>query len=203
MLDAAHAAIERLRQRANVRRVLLLISESRDRSSETSLDAVVPAAQTAGVTVYAAAYSAFKTAFTTKSSATGAPRQPKRPERPSEETGTLKGTYPTQNPTNADPRLPAPEQRVDILGGIGELVRLGKTKTTEALATATGGATFSFARLKGLEDAIEKLGVELHTQYVLSFVPEAPEPGFHRLEVRVSRRGEFRVRARPGYWSVR
>jgi VWFA-related protein len=60
MLDAAMEAIERLRKRPNDRRVLMLISETRDRSSETDLNTVALAAQTAGVTVYAATYSAFK-----------------------------------------------------------------------------------------------------------------------------------------------
>jgi len=49
MHDAVNAAIERLRGRPNSRRVLLLISETRDRGSETALDAVTVAAQTAGV----------------------------------------------------------------------------------------------------------------------------------------------------------
>ena len=41
---------------------------------------------------------------------------------------------------------------------------------------------------------------ELHSQYVLSFVPQASEAGYHTLEVRLARHGEFPVRARPGYW---
>ena len=66
LLDAVHAAIERLRGRPNVRRVLLLISESRDRGSTTTLDAATVAAQTAGVAIYAVTYSALKTAFTSQ-----------------------------------------------------------------------------------------------------------------------------------------
>src|SRR3982751_6049782 len=66
MLDAAQSAIDHLRQRQGARRVLLLISESRDRGSEAALDAVTIAAQAAGVAVYAATYSAFATAFTSK-----------------------------------------------------------------------------------------------------------------------------------------
>jgi hypothetical protein len=91
---------------------------------------------------------------------------------------------------------------VDVLGGIGELARLGRTNTTEALTRGTGGATFPFTRQKALEEAIEKLGAELHTQYVVSFAPEARAPGYHTLEVRLARTGEFRIRARPGYWST-
>ena len=88
-----------------------------------------------------------------------------------------------------------------MLAGIGELARLGKTNTSEALAVATGGTTFPFTRQKGLETAIEKLGAELHTQYVLSFAPDKVEPGYHHLEVRIARKSDFHIRARPGYWA--
>lgn len=186
MLDAVYEAIERLRTRPNVRRVVLVISESRDRGSETSLDTVLFAAQAAGVTIYAAPYSAFKTAFTANPSDLLPPPLPK-------------GTPP---PKPANNPIPPPQDRLDILGGIGELARLGKTNTTHALTGATGGAAFPFARQEGLEDAIQKLGAELHTQYVLSYTPQAPAPGYHRLEVRLRRRGDFRLRARPGYWAA-
>jgi VWFA-related protein len=195
MLDAAHDAIEHLRRRSNVRRVLLLISESRDRGSETDLPTVMMDAQTAGVTIYAATYSAFKTAFTTKpSDAQTAPRYPKGPPLPRNEPESPPGHERVPNPP--------PEQRVDILGGLGELVRLGNVNSAQVLTTGTGGVTFSFTRQKGLEEAIEKLGTELHIQYVVSFTPDHPDPGYHRLEVRLARRGEFRIRARPGYWSA-
>ncbi|MCU1257205.1 MAG: hypothetical protein JWO80_90, partial [Bryobacterales bacterium] len=68
------------------------------------------------------------------------------------------------------------------------------------LTVGTGGATLPFLRQKGLENAIEKLGAELHTQYVLSFAPDASAPGYHDLEVRLVRGGDFHIRARPGYW---
>jgi VWFA-related protein len=198
MLDALQEAIDRLRKHSNARRVVLLISESRDRGSETDLASIVMEAQIAGVTIYAATYSAFKTAFTSKSSATGTPRPPKPPSRPSEEAGTVTGVPPSMT----NPSIPPPEQRVDILGGIGELKRLHKEKATEVLTDATGGAVFPFTRQRALEDAIERLGTELHAQYLLSFAPEDPAPGYHHLEVRIKRRGEFHIRARPGYWAT-
>src|SRR5205085_2409441 len=139
-------------------------------------------------------------AFTTKSSATGEARMPTRPKTPGEETGTNSGGPPHCGPFGCpDPPIPAPEQRVDLLGGIGELVRLGKLNTALALAHGTGGALFPFTRLKGLEEAIQKLGAELHSQYLLSFVPDDPTRGYHRLEIRVAR-SDAQVRARPGYW---
>lgn len=200
MLDAAHDAIRMLAQRRNARRVLLLISETRDRGSDSDLDSVVFAARVSGVAVYAATYSAFKTAWTTRSSATAPPKPATRPTKPSDETGTPTGAAPSMT----IPRLPPPSQQADILGGIGELMRLKKEKATEVLAEVSGGTTFSFARLKGLENAIEKLGAELHSQYLLSFVPETDAAaGYHAIEVRVTRPGRFQIRARPGYWMNR
>jgi hypothetical protein len=52
-----------------------------------------------------------------------------------------------------------------VLGGIGELQRLGKENAAEALTKATGGSVFSFARQKALEEAIQKFGAGLHSQY--------------------------------------
>jgi VWFA-related protein len=199
MLDAAQSAIEHLRHRPNARRVLLLISESRDRGSEITLDVVTTAAQSAGVTVYAASYSAFKTAFTSKVPVSE-PRRPLKPKTPNDATGTVNGNPPGKN--NPFPKTPPPEQQVDALGGIGELARLLKTNTTDVLTKSTGGTTFPFSKQMALEGAIEKLGAELHMQYVVSFVPEASTPGYHALEVRLARPGEFRIRARPGYWST-
>jgi VWFA-related protein len=199
MLDAVQSAVEHLRSRPNTRRVLLLISESRDRGSETALDVATAAAQSAGVTVYAATYSALKTAFTSKLPVSQ-PRRPLKPKTPNDNLGTVNAAPPGKN--NPWPKIPPPEQQVDAIGGIGELARLLKLNTTEALTKGTGGTTFPFTRQKALEEAIAKLGSELHTQYVLSFVPEASAPGYHTLAVRLARTGEFRIRARPGYWST-
>jgi VWFA-related protein len=199
MLDAVQSAVEHLRRRPNARRVLLLISESRDRGSETALDVDTVAAQSAGVTVYAATYSALKTAFTSKLPVSQ-PRRPLKPRQPSDELGTLNGNPPGRN--NPWPKTPPAEQQVDALGGIGELARLYKTNATEVLTKGTGGTIFPFTRQKALAEAIEKLGAELHMQFVVSFVPEVSAPGYHTLEVRLGRPGESRIRARPGYWSM-
>ncbi len=195
MLDAVHEAVGRLAEEKNSRRVLLLISESRDRGSKTTLEEVSAVVQSANVTVYSATYSAAATAWTTRSSATAEPVPPGPASPP-----------PCGSPACVSSSPPgagsgAAAQSIDILGGIGELARLGKPKTTETLAKDTGGTIFSFTRLKGLQEAIEKLGEELHSQYVLSFAPDDRTAGYHHLEVRVAD-GQYRVRARPGYWST-
>jgi len=67
LLDAAAEGIEQLNRRApEERRVLLIISESKDRGSKAELQEVAQLAQRAGVTIYAVSFSAYATAFTKK-----------------------------------------------------------------------------------------------------------------------------------------
>jgi VWFA-related protein len=83
-----------------------------------------------------------------------------------------------------------------------QLARLGATNHTKALAAATGGADYPFLRERGVEDAIVKLGEELHTQYLLSFVQHEPGEGLHNLEVSVPEHKDYEIRARRNYWSL-
>jgi len=167
LLDAADNAIHGLAARPNTRRVLLVISESRDRGSKVPLADVVRDAEQTNVSIYAASYSVYATTFVSK---------------------------PEDVPPAGDP---------DFLAAFTELARLGKTNTVRALATATGGTVESFTRVHALENIVERLGTELHSQYVLGFVPQTNVPGFHRLEVRLvnqaSSSSALHVRARPGY----
>lgn len=162
MLDAAENAIHGLAARPNTRRVLLLVSESRDRGSKTRLVDVIRDAEQSNVSIYAASYSVYATTFVAK------------------------------------PEDVPPPGDTDLLAGFAELARLGKTNTVHALAVATGGTVESFVRVHALEKIVERLGDELHSQYVLAFVPQNSTPGFHRLEVRL-RDETLRVRARSGY----
>jgi VWFA-related protein len=201
MLDAVDQSIERLRKQPNARRVLLLISESRDRGSKTDLEAVTKAAQSADVAIYALTYSAITTAFTSKDPLSR--ESPAKSSQTTPEQGAMRtanGAPPSPyNPVS--PKLMGEGQSVDVIAMISELAHLSQPNSTQALAAATGGITFPFTRQKGLEDAIQKLGAELHSQYVLSFVPQDAAPGYHNLEVSLAREGKFRIRARPGYWS--
>ena len=195
MLDAVSEGIERLNRRSGSRRVLLLISESRDRGSDAGFEATLKAAQASAIVVYAATYSAFKTAMTAKPSDTAPVYLPARPESPRAQAGSPPGREHVP--------IPPAAQQADILGGLTELSRLSQPETTLLLAEATGGLTLPFTRQKALEEAIEKLSAELHSQYVLSFAPvAAAEESYHRLEVRLRRGGKYQVRARPGYWAA-
>ena len=74
----------------------------------------------------------------------------------------------------------------------------------EAYTKYTGGKEYSFVNLKGLEEAVQRLGEELHSQYLLSYSPQTAtrqEGGWHKLQVKVNR-PRVEVRTRAGYWSA-
>lgn len=73
-LDACLTGIELLASRtADRRRILLIVGESKDRGSKTTLQEVLARAQRANVTIYALTYSAYVTPFTTRASDLGPP----------------------------------------------------------------------------------------------------------------------------------
>jgi VWFA-related protein len=82
-----------------------------------------------------------------------------------------------------------------------QLARLGSVNQVQALALATGGSDFPFSKEHGIEDAIQKLGVEVHSQYILSFPLREGEAGMHQIEVTVPHRPDLRIRSRRVYWA--
>jgi hypothetical protein len=75
-----------------------------------------------------------------------------------------------------------------------------KDRPLEVAATATGGAYQPAFREGKLENAIDAIGGELNSQYILSYRPTgADSPGYHQIRVTVDRPG-LKVRTRPGYY---
>jgi hypothetical protein len=147
------------------RRVLLLISEARDRGSSARLEDAIRAVEKEGIEVFAATYSAQAEGW-------------------------------TANPDD----LPPPEAP-NYLTVFSELSRAHKTNHAVALTRATGGISYPFLRERGVEKAVEALGVDVHAQYILSFPQPAAASGMHRIEVLLPDRGDVRIRARQAYWA--
>jgi VWFA-related protein len=79
---------------------------------------------------------------------------------------------------------------------------LFKRPPARAFTYFTGGRVYNFATDRGLEKAIADIGLDLNSQYVLSYALTADtksEPGFHNIVVKVDRPG-LKIRTRPGYW---
>jgi VWFA-related protein len=181
MLDAIAAVADRMRKRKG-RKMMLLISESTDRGSETTFKQSVEAIERQGIEVFGAHYSAYGTSLLAK------PRD--LPEAP------------PPSALSADPSdWPDSPPGVDFLAIISEVARLGKTNAVKALARVSGGADYPFVREQAIEKAIEKLGVEVHNQYILSFPQRENGAGIHRIEVLSQDRGDIIIRSRRTYWA--
>lgn len=181
LLDGVNLACDMLAAKTQAaRRIIILVSESRDRQSKARFADVVTKAQRNEIAIYSASYSAYWTAFTQKASDIPPP-----PDEP--------GLY---NPASGGGGIP-------LLAIPLELARLAKVNIAEALPQATGGEHEKFTTLRALETQLIAIGTEIHNRYTLTFVPPEPQAaGYHHLTVAVRGNNECRVHARAGYWSA-
>ena len=70
----------------------------------------------------------------------------------------------------------------------------------EVYTKFTGGREQNFVSLAGLEEAVQQIGEEVHSQYLLTFAPTSAEGGYHEITVRVLTAPNLKVTARTGYW---
>lgn len=195
MLDALERALVMLEGRPpGRRRIILMIAEKRDRSTEAKLPDVVERAQRLNAAVYWLTYSPFLQPFTVK---------PKTAEDLKPEAGRIKRQACAMCPPPDDTPVPPDLGPGGWIYAIGELARLRRPDLSDLFAKTTGGRTLNFLKKNALEQAIQLVGEEVHRQYVLSFEPKGGEPGqFHSIQVTVRGRPELQVRTRAGYWAA-
>jgi Ca-activated chloride channel family protein len=74
-----------------------------------------------------------------------------------------------------------------------------QSSSLQELSDATGGSVLRVSSAADLRGSFQSILQEFRSRYILSYTPEGVAPGgFHRLEVRVKRRG-VTVKSRPGY----
>jgi VWFA-related protein len=96
---------------------------------------------------------------------------------------------------------PGTGMTVDILAIIKATAALGKTSSAAMLATYSGGRSSGFLKQATLEQALTRLGEELHSEYSLSFEPVGVQTGQYRpLRVDLPTTPGAIARYRPGYW---
>jgi VWFA-related protein len=192
--DAVAEGIRMLRGRnKNRRRVILLISEKRDKASEARLRETLRDAQFANVSIYAIDISTLVARVTEK------PQYPRPEPIPTTAQhvpggGALTPTTVEQTFNNGN-YIPV---FVDIFKGVKGLF---VDDTVDVFTRFTGGKQYSFVTTKTLERVTTALGEELHSQYLLAYSPSNKiEGGYHDIRV-VINRPNLEVRTRPGYWS--
>ena len=177
------------------RRVVILISRNIDKGSESHLQETVRDMQFDNVIVYCIDISKVLTALINKP---GYPR-PQNGGIPPEALPNIAGPSGPRNDTNVVQQEDGNWLNAAAVAGRG-IRDLFKRTPSEAFAYFTGGKIYSFVTERTLESAVQDIGADLNSQYLLSYNPNNKnEPGFHNIKVVVDRPG-LKIRARPGYW---
>jgi VWFA-related protein len=201
LIDAMGESVRMLSHRpANRRRILLVMSETRDYGSEGKMRSVLIDAQFANVMVYTIDMSRMIATIMNKpypgpGPLAGLPATAYSGSLPSNVAAT---------PTSVMQAGILPGTNADVVPLLIEIMRDVKSifvdNPAEKMTKATGGTEFSFYKQRGLEDAISKVGSEIHRQYIISYSPSnKDEGGWHDIRVGVEN-ASYKVRARPGYW---
>jgi VWFA-related protein len=190
LYDAMAMAVGLLKvQPSSFRRVMLIVGESQDHSSDSKLGLVLREVQLANISIYAVGPSS--TAADLRYGTNGSSDVP------------LPGSLPRTS-TQAPPRDPMGRPRFDVLTPAIWLLSRGtneiKNHQLEVAAASTGGVHYRALSDRTIQRAIDKIGGEIHAQYILSYTPSAEgPPGFHKINVTVVRPKAI-VRTRPGYF---
>lgn len=213
VLDSLEFAVNMLRaQPPSYRRAILLVSETADRGSESTLEEAVRAITDSNTTIYAIAFS------TAKSEAAHYAHH----QLPLSSGGWQLGENPRPNPPhgcmgkdpNPEPDDPASKwsQFYDCVAQLVPPLTFAKMAT---IATAdsllknvpatvtrlTGGDYFKLGRISNLEQDLMAIGNHLPNRYILSFHPQAPHPGLHVLTLKLPDYEGLKVTARTSYWA--
>jgi VWFA-related protein len=190
LYDAMSTAVGLLKvQPPHFRRVMLIMGESQDQSSDSKLGLVLREVQLANISIYAVGPSS--TGADLRYGTNGPTKVP------------LPRSLPPTS-TQQPPRNFLGEVPFDLLTPAIWLLTRGtneiKNHQLEVAVASTGGVHYRAFRDRNIQSALDKIGGEIHAQYILSYTPSAEgPPGFHKINVTVARPNST-VRARPGYF---
>ncbi len=196
LYDALSEGVRMLHDRPlERRRVIVAVTEASDMGSEARLGAVLREAQLENVTIYTIGLSTLAAGL----------RTPPNPDRPI--SATPPGTF-GMPPRPGQPQSPTTPGGMDSGGdllalGIWAVKNAANVAHARALAvatTATGGDHIPTFKDRSIEEALSRVGGELHAEYTLSYHPTGVAlAGYHDIKIEVDRT-KVKVRTRPGYF---
>jgi VWFA-related protein len=195
MIDAIENGVRMLGTRPkDNRKIILLVSETRDVASEGRVRESLIAAQLANVVIYDVDITQLAVRLTEKA-------PPPRPNPIDVTAQQAVGGNPPTPTTDAQSYGPSQAQFAPLLMEIyRDTKRIFVDSPSEVFAKGTGGAEFSFVKQRGLEDAVQRISQELRSQYLISYNPNNKgETGFHSISVTVDN-PRYVTKTRPGYW---
>jgi VWFA-related protein len=192
--DAAAEGISLLRKRPNSRRkVMLLISEPRDNSSDLKPREVLTAAELANIIIYSINVSRIVAQAKAPPPASRSLLNNRPPGAVYLGAGNIE-TPTIQSQQAVGNWMPLIEDIYDTAKG------LFVANPLEVYTNYTGGRQYDFKTQKDLGRAIFRLGEELHSQYLLTYRPtNQEEAGYHKIVVDVLN-PDVKIRARNGYF---
>jgi VWFA-related protein len=178
VLDAINDAVKLLnRVPQNRKRLLLLISETRDHGSQSAtIDGVIKAIGNSNIVVCALAFSPSK----------------------SNVLDTLRGN----NNWDLHPEQTEMQPSPDLLAPFVLAAQAMRRNTAKAIAAQSGGEYEMFTSGKGFDAQITNFSNHLHSRYSLSFEPSKPHAGLHKLSVKIKEPQNATILARTSYWAV-
>ena len=177
VLDAVNDSVKLLNGVPQDRkRVLLLISETRDHGSHSAkIEDVIKAIGDSNIVVYTLAFSPSKSNLL----------------------DTLRGN----NNPDLHPEQTEMQEGPDLLAPFVLAAQAMRKNTARAIASQSGGEYQMFDSAKGFDARMNNFSNHLHSRYLLSFQPVQPHPGLHRVTVRLKEPGGATVLARTSYWA--
>jgi len=196
MIDAVDKAVYMLRKRpANNRKIVLLVSETRDQGSEGKIRESLIDAQLSNVLIYTVNVSQVIVQLTQKPT----------PPRPDPIAVTARpGVMGNPSTPTTDAQAYGVENSAQFVPLLQEIYKNTKRifvdSPSEVFTKGTGGAQFFFIKQKGFEDAVQRISQEIRSQYLITYRPNnSGEPGFHSIGVTVDN-PNYIAKTRPGYW---
>jgi VWFA-related protein len=178
ILDAVNYSVKLLNGvPQNRKRVLLLISETRDHGSHSAtIGNVIKAIGNSNTVVYTLAFSPSK----------------------SNVLDTLRGA----NNPDLHPEQTEVHEGPDLLAPFVLAAQSMRKNTAKEIASLSGGEYRMFDSRRGFDARMNDFSNHLHSRYLLSFQPAHPHPGLHQLSVRLKQPGDATVLARSSYWAT-
>ncbi|HXW57186.1 MAG TPA: VWA domain-containing protein [Candidatus Cybelea sp.] len=205
ILDALGFGIHLLRnQPPDYRRAVLLLSETIDGGSQTSLEEAIRAVDDTNTAIYSFAFSSTKQAV--KHEAAKLPGGAYAQE-PYPAGGCMSKDADADPDAHGKRSVQALDCASDLLPPL-RLARMAfiaahdglKRNVPESVAQLTGGEYFTFNDARTLVRHLVAVSNDVPNYYILSFRPRSPDPGLHALELRLKDRPQLKVDSRKAYW---
>ena len=200
ILDAIGFAVEQLRtQPPKYRRAILLLSETVDEGSKTTLNDALRLVSDTNTTIYSLAFSSTRSAVSHEASKIS-----------SKDPGPAHGCL-SKKGADAEYEGHYSKQVLDCISQLAPPLRLVtmtflaarsslRKNTAESVTELTGGEFRRFHDAKDLKAGLFAVSNDVPNYYVLSFRPTNPAPGLHALQVVARGPSQFAVKSRSQYW---